>query len=169
MPKYLGNVRCWVNSGKHLLSLSFSGFDPKRTWTRDGVNAMLLMLILNNGYFYFRPMTFGHLFLRLKLSPLAMEFWWRTFLTRPLASGRTETTFGSVLLTRDKRLQPVCMVAGQQPCFSGQSWAMQSIKVVPRRWQFILSRQSHQEARSKSARKISAVVAPCRFGKPKFK
>ena len=25
-------------------------------------------------YFYFRPMTFGHLFLRLKLSPLAMEF-----------------------------------------------------------------------------------------------
>ena len=31
MPKYLGNVRCWVNSGKHLLSLSFSGFDPKET------------------------------------------------------------------------------------------------------------------------------------------
>jgi hypothetical protein len=29
MPKYLGDVRCWVNSGKHLLSLSFSGFDPK--------------------------------------------------------------------------------------------------------------------------------------------
>src|SRR6266403_4950881 len=28
MPKYLGDVRCWVNSGKHLLSLSFSGFDP---------------------------------------------------------------------------------------------------------------------------------------------
>jgi hypothetical protein len=27
MPKYLGNVRCWVNSGKHLLSLSFSVFD----------------------------------------------------------------------------------------------------------------------------------------------
>jgi hypothetical protein len=23
MPKYLGDVRCWVNSGKHLLSLSF--------------------------------------------------------------------------------------------------------------------------------------------------
>ena len=28
MPKYLGDVRCWVNSGKHLLSLSFSVFDP---------------------------------------------------------------------------------------------------------------------------------------------
>src|SRR5258706_15785098 len=31
MPKYLGDVRCWVNSGTHLLSLSFSGFDPERT------------------------------------------------------------------------------------------------------------------------------------------
>ena len=29
MPKYLGDVRCWVNSGKHVLALSFSGFDPK--------------------------------------------------------------------------------------------------------------------------------------------
>jgi hypothetical protein len=29
MPKYLGNVRYWVNSGKHVLALSFSGFDPK--------------------------------------------------------------------------------------------------------------------------------------------
>ncbi len=28
MPKYLGDVRCWVNSGKHLLALSFSAFDP---------------------------------------------------------------------------------------------------------------------------------------------
>jgi hypothetical protein len=27
MPKYLGDVRCWVNSGKHLLASSFSGFD----------------------------------------------------------------------------------------------------------------------------------------------
>src|SRR6266576_6126265 len=25
MSKYLGDVRCWVNSGKHLLALSFSG------------------------------------------------------------------------------------------------------------------------------------------------
>jgi hypothetical protein len=33
MPKYLGDVRCWVNSGKHLLSLSFSGFDPGRVET----------------------------------------------------------------------------------------------------------------------------------------
>src|SRR5260221_977540 len=31
MPKYLSDVRCWVNSGKHMLSLSFSGFDPTRT------------------------------------------------------------------------------------------------------------------------------------------
>jgi len=31
MPKYLGDVRYWVNSGKHVLSLSFSGFDPNRT------------------------------------------------------------------------------------------------------------------------------------------
>src|SRR6266446_6674075 len=36
MPKYLGDVRCWVNSGKHLLSLSFSGFDPGRVKTRSG-------------------------------------------------------------------------------------------------------------------------------------
>src|SRR6267142_5596038 len=28
MPKYLGGVRCWVNSGKHMLAWSFSGFDP---------------------------------------------------------------------------------------------------------------------------------------------
>src|SRR5258705_12996692 len=28
MPKYLGDVRCWVNSGKHMLAWSFSGFDP---------------------------------------------------------------------------------------------------------------------------------------------
>ena len=27
-PKHLGNVRYWVNSGKHLLALSFSGFGP---------------------------------------------------------------------------------------------------------------------------------------------
>jgi len=31
MPKYLDDVRYWVNSGKHLLALSFSGFDPERT------------------------------------------------------------------------------------------------------------------------------------------
>jgi hypothetical protein len=31
MPKYLGDVRCWVNSGKHMLALSFSGFDPSET------------------------------------------------------------------------------------------------------------------------------------------
>ena len=28
--EYLVNVRCWVNSGKHVLALSFSGFDPSR-------------------------------------------------------------------------------------------------------------------------------------------
>ena len=31
MPKYLGDVRCWVNSGSHLLALSISEFDPTRT------------------------------------------------------------------------------------------------------------------------------------------
>ncbi|MGC2319686.1 MAG: hypothetical protein WA615_24835, partial [Bradyrhizobium sp.] len=31
MPKYLGDVRCWVNSGKHLLTVSFSDFDPTAT------------------------------------------------------------------------------------------------------------------------------------------
>src|SRR5258705_2777261 len=36
MPKYLGDVRCWVNSGKHLLALSFSGFDPNRTFVPAG-------------------------------------------------------------------------------------------------------------------------------------
>jgi hypothetical protein len=25
MPKYLGNVRYWLNSGKHMLALSFYG------------------------------------------------------------------------------------------------------------------------------------------------
>ena len=39
MRKYLGDVRCWVNSGKHLLSLSFSDAGPLRaappSWGRD--------------------------------------------------------------------------------------------------------------------------------------
>jgi hypothetical protein len=34
MPKYLGNVRYWANSGKHVLALSFSGFDPQQTSER---------------------------------------------------------------------------------------------------------------------------------------
>ena len=32
MPKDLGDVRCWVNSGKHMLAWSFSGFDPVQTF-----------------------------------------------------------------------------------------------------------------------------------------
>ena len=32
MPKYLGNVRCWVNSGKHLLAASISPLTHKRHW-----------------------------------------------------------------------------------------------------------------------------------------
>ena len=32
MPKYLGDVRCWVNSGKVMLSRSFSGFDLPAHW-----------------------------------------------------------------------------------------------------------------------------------------
>ncbi|MGC2318208.1 MAG: hypothetical protein WA615_17200, partial [Bradyrhizobium sp.] len=31
MQTALRNVRCWENSGKHMLALSFSGFDPQRT------------------------------------------------------------------------------------------------------------------------------------------
>ena len=31
MPTLLSDVRCWVNSAKHPLALSFSGFDPQRT------------------------------------------------------------------------------------------------------------------------------------------
>ena len=31
IPKYLGNVRYWENSGKHLLAASISPFDPTRT------------------------------------------------------------------------------------------------------------------------------------------
>src|SRR5258705_8346244 len=34
MPKYLGDVRCWVNSGNHMLALRFSAFDPQRTLSR---------------------------------------------------------------------------------------------------------------------------------------
>jgi hypothetical protein len=37
MPKSLGDVRCWVNSGKHMLPSSFSGFDPEQTFdNRNG-------------------------------------------------------------------------------------------------------------------------------------
>jgi len=38
MPTYLRDVRCWVNSGKHLLSLSFSAFDPT-VWTGRALQA----------------------------------------------------------------------------------------------------------------------------------
>jgi hypothetical protein len=44
MPKYLRDVRCWVNSGKHLLALSFSGFDPKQT-----SNVLIKETILEHG------------------------------------------------------------------------------------------------------------------------
>ena len=40
MPKYLGDVRCWVNSGKHLLSSSFSGFDPTETLVQSNDSAL---------------------------------------------------------------------------------------------------------------------------------
>ena len=33
MPTALRNVRYWLNSGKHMLALSFSGFDPRRVKT----------------------------------------------------------------------------------------------------------------------------------------
>jgi hypothetical protein len=31
MPKYVDDVRCWVNSGKHLLAASISVSDPTAT------------------------------------------------------------------------------------------------------------------------------------------
>ncbi len=31
MPTTLRDVRSWGQSGKHMLALSFSGFDPERT------------------------------------------------------------------------------------------------------------------------------------------
>jgi hypothetical protein len=34
IPKYLGNVRYWVNSGKHVLASSISEFDPELTERR---------------------------------------------------------------------------------------------------------------------------------------
>src|SRR6266404_5842932 len=33
MPKYLGDVRCWVNSGKHMLASQNGAFDPGRVET----------------------------------------------------------------------------------------------------------------------------------------
>ncbi len=46
IPTYLGNVRYWVNSGKQLLSRSFSGFDPNRTNYDQRVGLKLLQLEL---------------------------------------------------------------------------------------------------------------------------
>jgi len=43
MPKYLGDVRCWVNSGKHVLALSFSGFDLERTSAEGQALALLAL------------------------------------------------------------------------------------------------------------------------------
>jgi hypothetical protein len=34
MPTLLSDVRCWVNSGKHLLAASISPFDPELTERR---------------------------------------------------------------------------------------------------------------------------------------
>jgi hypothetical protein len=31
IPKYLSNVRYWLNGGKHMLALSFSAVDPTET------------------------------------------------------------------------------------------------------------------------------------------
>jgi hypothetical protein len=38
MPTLLSNVRCWVNSGKHLLAASISEFDPT-VWTGRALQA----------------------------------------------------------------------------------------------------------------------------------
>jgi hypothetical protein len=37
MPKYIGNVRYWLNSGKHMLAASFSG------WTQGGQSQALTL------------------------------------------------------------------------------------------------------------------------------
>src|SRR5258708_20613350 len=42
MPPWSLYVRCWVNSGKHLLSLSFSGFDPKRSLSVGAIGMLQL-------------------------------------------------------------------------------------------------------------------------------
>jgi hypothetical protein len=36
MPQWSLYVRSWGQSGKHVLALSFSGFDPERTWAIAG-------------------------------------------------------------------------------------------------------------------------------------
>ena len=36
IPKYLGDVRYWVNSGKHMLALRFSGFDLRIVGRSNG-------------------------------------------------------------------------------------------------------------------------------------
>src|SRR5258708_10532107 len=41
MPTALRNVRCWVNSGKHLLALSFSGFDPQQSFWASRLNLLI--------------------------------------------------------------------------------------------------------------------------------
>ncbi len=46
MAKYLDNVRYWVNSGKHVLALSFSGFDPQPTWVAPERLIAILVLWL---------------------------------------------------------------------------------------------------------------------------
>jgi hypothetical protein len=38
MQTAMRNVRYWMNSGKHMLSLSFSGFDPT-VWTGRALQA----------------------------------------------------------------------------------------------------------------------------------
>jgi hypothetical protein len=47
MPKYLGDLRCWANSGKHLLSLSFSAFDPIRTLGLSDLRAASVKLAVS--------------------------------------------------------------------------------------------------------------------------
>ncbi len=44
MPKYLGDVRCWVNSVSHMLAWSFSGFDSERTLGRSVCGRLLAFL-----------------------------------------------------------------------------------------------------------------------------
>jgi hypothetical protein len=47
MPTALRNVRCCEKSGKHLLALSFSGFDPQQTSRRRTTLPMSGYLMFN--------------------------------------------------------------------------------------------------------------------------
>ena len=48
MTKYLGDVRCWVNSGKHMLASSFSEFDPEQALSEEGSRTGVMMILITS-------------------------------------------------------------------------------------------------------------------------